>query len=107
VMNVMLISVTERRKEIGIRRALGAHQSDIMSQFIIESVALCIVGGLLGLMLGMTVSYIFARFSHWQFLVSQTAIILGFGVSTAVGVFFGYYPARQAAKSDPIAALRS
>ena len=107
VMNVMLISVTERRKEIGIRRALGAHQGDIMSQFIVESVALCVVGGVIGILLGMAVSYVFAYFSNWQFLVSKAAILLGFGVATAVGVFFGYYPARQAAKSDPIAALRS
>jgi len=107
VMNVMLISVTERRKEIGIRRALGAHQGDIMSQFVIESVALCFLGGIFGIILGMTVSYLFAHFSKWDFLISQTAIFLGFGVSTAVGVFFGFYPARQAAKSDPIMALRS
>jgi putative ABC transport system permease protein len=107
VMNVMLISVTERRKEIGIRRALGAHQSDIMSQFIIESVVLCFVGGIVGIILGTGVSYIFARVSNYEFLVSQTAIFLGFGVSMGVGIFFGYYPARQAARSDPIAALRS
>lgn len=107
VMNVMLISVTERRKEIGIRRALGAQQSDIQSQFIIESVMLCLVGGLIGIILGTFVSYLFAYFTKWEFVVSYMAIILGFGVATAVGVFFGYYPARTASRMDPIKALRS
>jgi putative ABC transport system permease protein len=107
VMNVMLISVTERRKEIGIRRALGAHQGDILAQFIIESMALCFVGGIIGIVLGMAVSYGFAHVSKYGFLVSYGSIFLGFGVSMSVGVFFGYYPARQAARSDPIAALRS
>jgi putative ABC transport system permease protein len=107
VMNVMLISVTERRKEIGIRRALGAQQTDIQSQFIIESVALCIVGGFIGIILGTIVSFVFAYFTKWEFIVSYAAIILGFGVATAVGVFFGFYPARTAAKLDPIKALRS
>lgn len=106
VMNVMLVSVTERRKEIGIRRALGAQQSDIQSQFIIESVTLCLAGGIIGILLGITVSYIFAYFAKWGFLISYTAILLGVGVSTVVGVFFGFYPARQAARLDPIAALR-
>lgn len=106
VMNVMLISVTERRKEIGIRRALGAQRSDIESQFIIESVTLCIVGGIIGIILGIVISYVFAHFSKWEFLISQSAIILGFGVATVVGVFFGYYPARSASRLDPAAALR-
>jgi putative ABC transport system permease protein len=107
VMNVMLISVTERRREIGLRRALGAQQGDIMGQFIIESVALCLVGGLIGIVLGVGVSYAFARFSHWTFLLSWPAVLMGVGVATAVGVFFGFYPARTAARLDPIKALRS
>lgn len=107
VMNVMLISVTERRKEIGIRRALGAQQADIQSQFIIESVMLCLVGGLIGIILGTFVSYLFSYFTKWEFVVSHMAIIFGFGVATAVGVFFGYYPARTASRMDPIKALRS
>ncbi|MCX5809511.1 MAG: ABC transporter permease [Proteobacteria bacterium] len=106
VMNVMLVSVTERRKEIGIRRALGAQQSDIQSQFIIESVTLCLAGGIIGILLGITVSYIFAYFAKWDFIVSYAAILLGVGVSTAVGVFSGFYPAREAARVDPITALR-
>lgn len=106
VMNVMLISVAERRKEIGIRRALGAQRSDIETQFIIESVTLCFVGGVIGIILGIVISYVFSHFSKWEFLISQSAIILGFCVATAVGVFFGYYPARSASRLDPAAALR-
>lgn len=107
VMNVMLISVTERRREIGLRRALGAQQVDIQTQFIIESVSLCLLGGIIGILLGITVSFIFAVISKWEFLISYGAIALGFGVAAAVGIFFGYYPARSAAKLDPIRALRS
>ncbi len=107
VMNVMLISVAERRKEIGLRRALGAQQSDIQMQFIMEAVVLCIAGGLIGILLGIGVSFIFAKISNWAFLVSYGSIILGFGVAAAAGIFFGYYPARQAARLDPIKALRS
>lgn len=107
VMNVMLISVSERRKEIGMRRALGAQRSDIQGQFIIESVTLCLVGGFIGIVLGIGVSYAFSHFVKWGFMVSKSAIILGVCVSTAVGIFFGFYPARSAARLDPIAALRS
>ncbi len=106
VMNVMLISVAERRKEIGIRRALGALQSDIQSQFIIESVTLCSIGGIIGILLGVLVSYFYSRFNHWDFSISYASIILGLGVASAVGVFFGFYPARSAARLDPITALR-
>jgi len=107
VMNVMLISVTERRSEIGLRRALGAQQSDIQSQFLIESVILCIVGGLIGIVLGIGIAFLFAYISKWQFVMSYSSVILGFGVSTLVGVFCGFYPARTAARLDPIKALRS
>lgn len=107
VMNVMLISVSERRSEIGLRRALGAQQSDIQSQFLIESVLLCLAGGMIGIVLGMGISYLFAYFSKWQFIMSYSSIALGFGVSTAVGVFCGFYPARTASRMDPIKALRS
>lgn len=107
VMNVMLISVSERRREIGLRRALGAQQGDIQSQFVIESIVLCIVGGIIGILLGIAVSYAFARFYNWGFIVSYQSVVLGFGVATAIGLFFGYYPARSAAKLDPIKALRS
>jgi putative ABC transport system permease protein len=107
VMNVMLIAVAERRKEIGLRRALGAQRRDIQAQFLIESVALCLAGGMLGILLGIGVSYAFAHFQKWPFLVAYRAILLGLGVSSAVGVFFGLYPARAASRLDPIAALRS
>lgn len=107
VMNVMLISVSERKSEIGLRRALGAQQGDIQSQFLIESVLLCLVGGIIGIVLGITIAYLFAHISKWEFLMSYSSIILGFGVSTLVGVFCGFYPARMAARLDPIKALRS
>jgi putative ABC transport system permease protein len=107
VMNVMLISVSERRGEIGVRRALGAQESDIRWQFIIESVVLCVIGGLGGVVMGVVTSWAFARSLSYVFVVSSLAILLGFVVSTLVGVFFGYYPARQASRLDPIAALRS
>jgi putative ABC transport system permease protein len=107
VMNVMLISVSERRSEIGVRRALGAQRTDIQMQFIVESIALCAVGGLLGVLTGVGVSFVFARLSKYAFGISGTAILLGFVVSTVVGLFFGYYPARKAANLDPINALRA
>jgi len=107
VMNVMLVSVTERRKEIGIRRALGALQRDIQMQFIIESLVLCFVGGIIGVVIGIGSSYVFANINEYNFIISSNAITLGVAVSTCVGIFFGYYPARQASKLDPIVALRS
>jgi len=107
VMNVMLVSVTERTREIGIRRALGAKQGDILLQFLIESGLLCIVGGLVGIGTGVGASWIISQYAHWQFSVSYDAMIMGVGVAVAVGVFFGIYPARQAARLSPILALRS
>lgn len=107
VMNVMLVSVSERRREIGIRRALGAKQGDIRGQFLIESVILTLIGGLLGVMLGAVAAWIVCQMAGWQFMVSTGAIVLGVGVSSAVGVFFGLYPANQAARLDPIEALRA
>ena len=107
VMNVMLVSVSERRREIGIRRALGAKQGDIRGQFLIESVILSLIGGLLGVVLGEAAAWLVCQVANWQFMVSIVAIALGVGVSTAVGVFFGLYPAGQAARLDPIEALRA
>lgn len=106
VMNVMLISVTERKKEIGIRRAIGARKKDIQAQFLVESICLCLTGGLLGIVAGVAASYVAARLNGWEFLISWWAALLGVGVSCLVGVFFGYYPARQAARMNPIDALR-
>ena len=107
VMNVMLVSVTERRKEIGIRRALGAKQKDIQGQFLVESMILCLAGGALGVGLGIGGSFTIAHFSKWQFFISQSAVLMGVVVSAVVGLFFGFYPARQAAKMNPIDALRA
>ncbi|MCP3950718.1 MAG: FtsX-like permease family protein, partial [Desulfobacterales bacterium] len=107
VMNVMLVSVAERRKEIGVRRALGAKQRDIQGQFLAESILLCVTGGVLGSLIGICVVYIISHLNKWHFLVSWEALLFGVGVSCMVGLFFGFYPARQAARMSPIEALRS
>ena len=106
VMNVMLVAVSERRKEIGVRRALGAMQGDIKAQFLVESVILCLAGGLIGIALGVGAAYILAKVNGWIFFVSSVGLALGVGVSSAIGVFFGYFPARQASRLNPIMALR-
>jgi len=107
VMNVMLVSVTERRREIGIRMAIGARRGNIRTMFFLESLILSMVGGTLGTAMGVGASAVFANFSGWQFALSPVAIPLGAGVSAAVGIFFGFYPAVQASRLDPIEALRS
>jgi putative ABC transport system permease protein len=107
IMNVMLTSVMDRRREIGILRAIGARQRDIQWLFLTEAILLSLMGGILGTGLGITASYFVAWFNGWQFLISSLAIFLGVGVSSAVGIFFGFYPAYKAAKLDPITALRS
>ena len=107
VMNMMLISVSERRQEIGIRKAVGARRRDIQSQFLMEAVILCLIGGFIGIIVGVSATYAIAHFSHWHFMMSPIPIFLGVGISSCVGVFFGFYPAHQAAKLDPIVALRS
>jgi putative ABC transport system permease protein len=106
VMNVMLVSVSERKREIGIRRALGAQRKDIQWQFLTESIILCLIGGFIGAVIGVGVSYFIALFSHWVFVASYSAVVVGVGVSLLIGVFFGYYPARQASMLSPIEALR-
>lgn len=107
VMNVMLTSVAERRREIGIRRALGARQIDIMTQFLLESLVLCILGGGIGILAGVGATYEFAKYSGWEFVVSRNAIAIGGGVALAVGLFFGIYPAFQASRLKVIEALRA
>lgn len=107
IMNIMLVSVTERTQEIGLRKALGATQSDILSQFMIEAVILSIAGGLVGTSLGIGGILLIAASTPLQAGVSSGAIILAVGVSGAIGLFFGVFPARQAAKLDPIVALRT
>ncbi|ARU61386.1 ABC transporter [Tumebacillus avium] len=106
VMNIMLVSVTERTREIGIRKAIGATPGMIMRQFLVEAVILCFLGGLLGTLLGLIAAGIFSLFTGWPFLVSWWTILLAFGFSAAVGIFFGLYPANKAARMQPIESLR-
>jgi putative ABC transport system permease protein len=106
IMNIMLVSVTERTREIGIRLAIGAHGREIMLQFLTESVVLSAFGGTLGILLGIGASKLMTHFNGWATLVSTDAIIIAFFFSAAVGIFFGFYPARKAAQLDPIEALR-
>jgi len=105
IMNIMLVSVTERIREIGIRMSVGAREIDILLQFLTESIVLSVMGGLLGIGLGIIVSKLLAQFGGWRTLVSPAAIIMAFIFSGSVGVFFGFYPARKASKLDPIEAL--
>ena len=107
IMNMMLVSVTERRREIGIRRAMGAKRGDITSQFLVESVLLSLVGGLIGIGLGVAACFITADLNSWTPILPVKAMLLCLGVALGVGFFFGYYPARKAAKLDVIIALRS
>lgn len=106
VMNIMLVSVTERTREIGIRMALGARRKDILVQFIIESIVLCLLGGFIGILLGYGGALLIAKLAKWPPLVSWWTIIIAFVFSVAVGLFFGIYPANRASKLDPIEALR-
>ena len=106
IMNIMLVSVTERTREIGLRLAIGAKTKDILTQFLVEAVTLALLGGIAGIMLGAAGSYSISYFAEWTTLISPGAILLAFVFSALVGVFFGYYPARKAAMLDPIDALR-
>lgn len=106
VMNIMLVSVTERTREIGIRKALGATRFSILVQFLIEAMIICLLGGAIGVLLGLGVSRLLTAVAGWQATVSLTAIAMAFGFSAGVGLFFGLWPARKAARMDPIAALR-
>src|ERR1035438_7380341 len=106
IMNIMLVSVTERTREIGIRMAVGAHGSDIRLQFLIEAVVLSLMGGTLGILGGIGASQLISRLNHWPTLISTVAIVAAVLFSGAVGICFGYYPASKAAKLDPIEALR-
>ncbi|MBX3735147.1 MAG: ABC transporter permease [Candidatus Didemnitutus sp.] len=106
IMNIMLVSVTERTREIGIRLAVGAHGRDVLLQFLTEAIILSMMGGILGILLGVGSSQLISKLNGWPVLVSSTAVIGSFAFSAAIGVFFGFYPARKAAELDPIEALR-
>jgi len=106
IMNIMLVSVTERTREIGIRIAVGAQPGDIRLQFLIEAVTLSLLGGLIGVLCGVGVSHLVGMFADFKAVVSSGSIILAFGVSSVIGIFFGFYPAHKAAALDPIVALR-
>ena len=107
IMNVMLVSVTERTREVGLRLAVGARSPDVMLQFLIESVILCLIGGIGGILLGVISTEMIARYAGWPAFFSTTAMVVAFSVSAAVGLFFGFYPAWKASRLDPIEALRS
>jgi putative ABC transport system permease protein len=106
IMNIMLVSVTERTREIGLRQAVGAQRGDIRSQFLIEAVMLCLLGGLTGIALGIGAAIVMAEFLGWPIFVSPSAILVAFGFAGAVGIFFGFYPAHKASRLNPIEALR-
>jgi putative ABC transport system permease protein len=106
IMNIMLVSVTERTREIGIRMAIGATPWDVLRQFLIEAVVLALIGGIIGITLGLVAAIALAHFIDWPLVVDPKAVALAFGVSAGVGIFFGFYPARKASRLDPIEALR-
>jgi putative ABC transport system permease protein len=106
IMNIMLVSVTERTREIGIRMAIGARKKDILWQFMTEAVLLTMLGGIIGIILGAAGATVVSRFLEWPTLISVQSITVAFFFSGAVGIFFGFYPARKAAGLNPIDALR-
>ena len=106
IMNIMLVSVTERTREIGIRRAIGARRKDILTQFLVEAAFLALAGGALGVALGMGAATLITQLARWPTLIQPGAVALAFGFATVVGVFFGFYPAHRASRLDPVEALR-
>jgi putative ABC transport system permease protein len=105
-MNIMLVSVTERTREIGLRMAVGARGKDILKQFLVEAVTLSMIGGAFGILLGVGTSFAVGEFANWRTDITPQAVALAVGFSAAVGVFFGFYPARKASRLLPIEALR-
>ncbi len=106
IMNIMLVSVTERTREIGLRLSVGARDLDVLTQFLVESIVLSLAGGVIGVLLGLAGAYGVSQVMKWSTVVTMNSVLLSFGVAAATGVFFGFYPARKAAALDPIEALR-
>jgi putative ABC transport system permease protein len=106
IMNILLVSVTERTREIGVRKALGATSRSVLAQFLLEAMVLCLIGGLAGVAVGWGASELFARINGWAMEVTPMSVAVAVGFSAVVGVFFGVWPARRAARLDPIEALR-
>ena len=106
IMNIMYVSVTERTREIGLRMSVGARGIDILSQFLIEAVLLSFAGGLIGILVGVGATVAVGQLAHWPVYVQPWSVVLSFAVCTATGVFFGWYPAKKAARLDPIEAIR-
>ena len=106
IMNIMLVSVTERTKEIGLRLSVGARDVDVLLQFLVEAIVLSLTGGAVGILVGVAASFIVGRTMNWSTPVTSQAVLLSFGFAVSVGVFFGFYPARKAASLNPIEALR-
>ena len=106
IMNIMLVSVTERTREIGLRMAVGARGRDILTQFLVEAVTLSLIGGIIGIVLGIGSSNAISYFAEWHTVLAPGAVVLAFGFAAAIGIFFGFYPARKASRLDPIEALR-
>lgn len=106
IMNIMLVSVRERTREIGVRRAIGARQSQVLSQFLMEAVVLSVLGGVIGLIIGQLASFGLSRLGNWDFFIDPSTVALALGFSAAVGIIFGVWPARTAAKLQPVDALR-
>lgn len=107
IMNIMLVAMTERRKEIGIKMALGATSTHILAQFLIESILLCLTGGLVGIVLGIGAAYILGFFTEFEWAIRMKPLVIAFSTTVFVGIFFGYYPASKASKLNPIDALQS
>jgi putative ABC transport system permease protein len=105
-MNIMLVSVTERTREIGLRMAVGARMRDILGQFLVEAVTLSLIGGLAGVALGIGASLLIAELAGWRIVLSPQAVALAVAFAFVIGVFFGFYPARKAARLNPVEALR-